>query len=251
MARSSSNRKSASDRASSVLPTPVGPRNRNEPMGRWGSDRPARLRRMALATAVTASSWPMTRSCSTSSRRTSLAISPSMRRLTGHAGPLGDDLGDVLLVDLFLEHALAVRLQLVEAARGLVDLALELGDAAVADLGRLLEVGLALGLGPQRLELLLELADLVDGLLLVVPVGQHRVALLAQVGQLLVEAGQALRRDARRSPWPAPPARSRAGGCGARRRRSRWASSRSRCAGVDAASSTRSMALSGRNRPVR
>ena len=34
MARSSSNRNSASARASSVLPTPVGPRNRNEPMGR-------------------------------------------------------------------------------------------------------------------------------------------------------------------------------------------------------------------------
>ena len=34
IARSSSNRKSASVRASSVLPTPVGPRNRNEPIGR-------------------------------------------------------------------------------------------------------------------------------------------------------------------------------------------------------------------------
>ena len=83
IARSSSKRKSASDRASSVLPTPVGPRNRKEPIGRFGSDRPARLRRMALATAATASSWPTTRSCSTSSRRTSLLISPSMSRVTG------------------------------------------------------------------------------------------------------------------------------------------------------------------------
>ena len=32
---------------------------------------------------VTASSWPITRSCSTSSRRSSLCISPSMSRLTG------------------------------------------------------------------------------------------------------------------------------------------------------------------------
>ena len=71
IARSSSNRKSASERASSVLPTPVGPRNRNEPIGRFGSDRPARLRRMALATAMTASSWPITRWCSSSSMRTS------------------------------------------------------------------------------------------------------------------------------------------------------------------------------------
>ena len=66
MARSSSNRNSASVLASSVLPTPVGPRNRNEPIGRLGSDRPARLRRMALATTdSTASSWPTTRSCRT------------------------------------------------------------------------------------------------------------------------------------------------------------------------------------------
>ena len=40
IARSSSNRKSASARASSVLPTPVGPRNRNEPIGRCGSRQP-------------------------------------------------------------------------------------------------------------------------------------------------------------------------------------------------------------------
>src|SRR6266480_3380851 len=40
-ARSSSNRNSASARASSVLPTPVGPRNRNDPIGRLGSLNPA------------------------------------------------------------------------------------------------------------------------------------------------------------------------------------------------------------------
>ena len=38
-------------RATSVLPTPVGPRNRNEPMGRLGLFRPARERRMARASA--------------------------------------------------------------------------------------------------------------------------------------------------------------------------------------------------------
>src|SRR4028118_1641933 len=48
-ARAASKRKSASARASSVLPTPVGPRNRNEPMGRCGSERPARPRRVAPA----------------------------------------------------------------------------------------------------------------------------------------------------------------------------------------------------------
>ncbi len=50
-ARSSSNRVSASARASSVLPTPVGPRNRNVPTGRVGSLSPARARRTAAATA--------------------------------------------------------------------------------------------------------------------------------------------------------------------------------------------------------
>ena len=56
MARSSSNRNSATALANSVLPTPVGPRKRNEPIGRRGSDNPARLRRIAFDTADTASS---------------------------------------------------------------------------------------------------------------------------------------------------------------------------------------------------
>jgi len=43
----SANRKRASARANSVLPTPVGPLKMKEPMGRLGSLRPARLRRMA------------------------------------------------------------------------------------------------------------------------------------------------------------------------------------------------------------
>src|SRR5436189_165229 len=47
MALSSSNRNEASALVSSVLPTPVGPRNRNEPMGRCGSCKPARARRTA------------------------------------------------------------------------------------------------------------------------------------------------------------------------------------------------------------
>ena len=83
IARSSSKRNSASARASSVLPTPVGPKNINEPIGRLGSDKPARLRRTALATAVTAASCPMTRLCSRPSSRTNLLISPSSKRLTG------------------------------------------------------------------------------------------------------------------------------------------------------------------------
>ncbi len=52
-------------------------------MGRLGSDSPDRLRRMAWATAATASSWPTTRRRSISSMRTSLATSPSSSRETG------------------------------------------------------------------------------------------------------------------------------------------------------------------------
>ena len=52
IARSSSKRNSASARATSVLPTPVGPRKRNDPIGRLGSERPARLRRIAAQTGV-------------------------------------------------------------------------------------------------------------------------------------------------------------------------------------------------------
>ena len=51
IARSLPNRNCASDRATSVLPTPVGPRNRNEPTGRSGFFKPARERRMARASA--------------------------------------------------------------------------------------------------------------------------------------------------------------------------------------------------------
>ena len=52
-------------------------------MGRLGSDRPERLRRMALATAETAASWPTTRSWRTSSMRISFWTSPSIRFDTG------------------------------------------------------------------------------------------------------------------------------------------------------------------------
>ena len=51
------NRNSANARATSVFPTPVGPRNRNEPAGRLGDFSPARERRIARASAEIAFSW--------------------------------------------------------------------------------------------------------------------------------------------------------------------------------------------------
>src|SRR5207249_3502183 len=77
------NRNWASDRAISVFPTPVGPRNKNEPAGRWGDFKPARDRRMARASALMAWSWLTIRRCSSSSILESLCISSSLIELTG------------------------------------------------------------------------------------------------------------------------------------------------------------------------
>ncbi len=77
------NRKAASARATSVLPTPVGPRNRNEPAGRAVAFKPARERRMARARAEMAFSWLMMRLCNSSSMRSSLVISSSRMAVMG------------------------------------------------------------------------------------------------------------------------------------------------------------------------
>ena len=83
MSRSDPNSASASALESSVLPTPVGPRNRNDPIGRFGSCSPTLPLRIARATARTASSCPMTRLCSVSSSRSSLSLSFSVSCVTG------------------------------------------------------------------------------------------------------------------------------------------------------------------------
>ena len=69
--------------ANSVLPTPVGPINRKEPIGRRVSVIPLRPRRIALATAATASSCPMIDFFSSSSRFISIFISDPCTLLTG------------------------------------------------------------------------------------------------------------------------------------------------------------------------
>ena len=83
IASSSPKRNSASVRASSVFPTPEGPRKMNEPVGRFGSLIPARARRIAFETATIAASWPMTRLWSSSSMRTSFCDSASVSLKTG------------------------------------------------------------------------------------------------------------------------------------------------------------------------
>ena len=106
-------------------------------------------------------------------------------------GPLRDDLGDVLGVDLLLQEgglAVLLRLQLGEAL-------LELGDLAVAQLGGALQVGVALGaldLAVRLLEALLDLAHGADRVLLGLPLGLHPRRALAQLGQLALDRLAAL-----------------------------------------------------------
>ena len=80
---SSSNRLAASALASSVFPTPVGPRKRKEPIGFVGSLIPAFERMIASVTFVTPSSCPTTRLCSSSSRCNVLFRSLSLNFATG------------------------------------------------------------------------------------------------------------------------------------------------------------------------
>ena len=102
-------------------------------MGRLGSDSPARLRRMALATAETASSWPTTRAWRASSIRMSFSTSPSSSRLTGTpVARLTTSATSSASTSSFRNRWLL--LELVEGLGGLLDLALEVGDEAVGDL---------------------------------------------------------------------------------------------------------------------
>ena len=98
MASSVPNMKSASALASSVLPTPVGPRNRNEPMGRLGSFRPTRAVLTARLTADTASSWPTMRSCRCSTIDGIPAALVGSQLAGGDAGHQAGGQGDVFVV---------------------------------------------------------------------------------------------------------------------------------------------------------
>ena len=67
----------------SVLPTPVGPKNKNDPIGRFGLLRPTLLLFTALATALTASSCPITCLWSSFSKCLNRSISPFVSCVTG------------------------------------------------------------------------------------------------------------------------------------------------------------------------
>src|SRR5258708_7495950 len=78
----------ASVLASSVLPTPVGPRKMNDPIGRRGALIPDRARMIASDTNWTPSSWPTRPSCSTSSSPRNFSRPPSFRRVIAMSGLL-------------------------------------------------------------------------------------------------------------------------------------------------------------------
>src|SRR5207237_1029745 len=100
---SSSKRNSASARANSVFPTPVGPRKMKLPTGRFGSLRPDLARSTASCTASTALSWPTTRLCSSSPRWSNFCT--SLEQLGDRdSGPPADHLGDILFVHLFFDQ---------------------------------------------------------------------------------------------------------------------------------------------------
>ena len=192
MERSSSNRNSARARASSVFPTPVGPRKMNEPIGRLGSESPARLRRIEFATRSSAVSCPITRWRRRDSIVTSFCASPSSSRPTGIPVHLADQLGDVFFAHFFLEHA-AVLLHFREIFLRGGHFLLRGAQFSVADFRDLREVPGAFQALLFRLELFdlfLQGADLGDGRLLHLPLGFARARFLAQRGQLDFELFQ-------------------------------------------------------------
>ena len=155
-------------------------------MGRLGSCRPARARLIAEAMAlqrVVLADHPQVQPLLHVDELLDLALDESRHR---DARPFADDLGDVFLFDLFFQHLL-VALQLGQPlVLGLQPL-LGVGDAAIAQLGGLLQVAHPLGLLALRLErvdLLLDGLDLADGVLLGLPVRLHAGGFLAQPGQL-------------------------------------------------------------------
>ena len=141
-AASSSNRNSASALVSSVLPTPVGPRNMNEPIGRCGSCKPARARRTAVETAFTASAWPIDALAELLLHAQELFLLAFQHLVDRNAGPARHHLRDVVGGDRLLDHGAALGI----AFDGL-ELLLEVRDAPIGEFAGALVLALALRVG--------------------------------------------------------------------------------------------------------
>ena len=102
----------------------------------------------------------------------------------GDPRPRRDDRGDVVLVDLLLDHRRLGRLL------ALRELLLELGENAVADLGDAAEIPealLPLGFHPKLVDLLLDLRDPLQPVLLARPARGQLVAARLRLGELALE----------------------------------------------------------------
>src|SRR5215211_1937316 len=146
MASSSPKRNSASVRASSVLPTPDGPRNTNEPVARSADRLRDDLDRLVLADDALVELL----------LHAHQLLGLGLRQLEHRdAGPHGDDVGDLLLADRRPLAALAGLPRVLELA-----LLVRQAPLLVAEVGGLLELlrlDRGLLVAARRLDLLLEL----------------------------------------------------------------------------------------------
>ena len=193
IACSSSNRNCASARASSVLPTPVGPRNTKLP------ERPVGILQPRAGPAnrigdgvdgVVLADDALVQPLLHVDELLHFAFHQPAHR---NVRPARDDLGDVFLVDLLLQHARAGWRAGGRRLLVLPNLPLELGNAAVLQFGRLRVVAGALRLldvVAQVLELFLLLAHALNRALFLCHCAARPRTLLLQAGQFLLELGQ-------------------------------------------------------------
>src|SRR5262249_42154468 len=114
-----------------------------------------------------------------------------------NAGPSRHHFGDVFFGDLFLQRP-ARLLQFGELRLVGVELFLQFGDAAIADLGHFAVIARALelfGLDLQLLDLSFGRADAFDDFFLRLPLGLHRARFLFLIGDLFLDFGQTLSRN--------------------------------------------------------
>ena len=161
----------------------------NEPIGRLGSCSPARARRTAVDTAVTASDWPTTRLTISSSMRSSLSRSPSSILSTGMPVQRDTTWAMRSAVTTSVRHGAAFVFRLFD----LLELGFEVGDHAVGELSGFGEVALPLRLlelDAGRVELLLQLLRVGELALLLLPAAGEQARFLLEIGELLLELGE-------------------------------------------------------------